>query len=88
MKRTVIIRPSSMQMTVTPSEQIWRNSALLDLLTNCLREPPLVICQVIDKLKLVLLFAVQYLTGRIKMTLFSLVMACSASFKSDTEMKK
>ncbi len=57
-----------MQMTVSPSEQIWRNSALLDLLTNCLREPPLVICQVIDKLKLVLLFAVQYLTGRIKMT--------------------
>ncbi len=28
----------------------------------------MVICQVIDKLKLVLLFAVQYLTGRVKMT--------------------
>ncbi len=27
----------------------------------------MVICQVIDKLKLVLLFAVQYLTGRVKM---------------------
>ncbi len=29
---------------------------------------PMVICQVIDKLKLVLLFAAQYLTGRVKMT--------------------
>ncbi len=28
----------------------------------------MVICQVIDKLKLVLLFAAQYLTGRVKMT--------------------
>ncbi len=27
-----------------------------------------VICQVIDKVKLVLLFAAQYLTGRVKMT--------------------
>ncbi len=28
----------------------------------------MVICQVIDKLKIVLLFAAQYLTGRVKMT--------------------
>ncbi len=51
----------------------------------------MVICQVIDKLKLVLLFAAQYLTGRVKMTVIfisygSLALAF-CRFKSDTEMK-
>ncbi len=48
-------------------------------------------CQVKDKLKLVLLFAAQYLTGWVKMTVifvsYGSLAQHSARFKSDTEMK-
>ncbi len=51
----------------------------------------MVICQVIDKLKLVLLFAAQYLTEWVKMTVifvsYGSLAQHSARFKSDTEMK-
>ncbi len=51
----------------------------------------MVICQVIDKLKLVLLFAAQYLTEWVKMTVifvsYGSLAPHSARFKSDTEMK-
>ncbi len=50
----------------------------------------MVICQVKDKLKLVLLFAVQYLTEWVKITVIFVsygTLAHSACFKSDTEMK-
>ncbi len=51
----------------------------------------IVICQVIDKLKLVLLFAAQYLTKWVKMTVifvsYGSLAQHSASFKSDKEMK-
>ncbi len=46
----------------------------------------MVICQVIDKFKLVLLFVGQYLTEWVNMTV-TLGTKHSASFKSDTEMK-
>ncbi len=51
----------------------------------------MVICQVIDKLKLVLLFAAQYLTEWVKMMVifvsYGSLAQHSARFKSDTEMK-
>ncbi len=51
----------------------------------------MVICQVIDKLKLVLLFAAQYLTEWVKMTVifvsYGSLAQYSARFKSDTKMK-
>ncbi len=51
----------------------------------------MVICQVIDKLKLELLFAAQYLTEWVKMTVifvsYGSLAQHSARFKSDTEMK-
>ncbi len=51
----------------------------------------IVICQVIDKLKLVLLFAAQYLTEWVKMTVifvsYGSLAQHSARFKSDKEMK-
>ncbi len=51
----------------------------------------MVICQVIDRLKLELLFAAQYLTEWVKMTVifisYDSLAHHSARFKSDAEMK-